>query len=144
MKKTLLITLFVLLVAACSSQNATPLPTPTQIPTFAYSTPTPFSIISTAVATETDQQQTAALDPTAVAKGSNRYTALTCDQCHGDKGQGNGSKGPAIVPMTLSESDFITFLRTGGNMGNAHLYASNRLSDDGAHNLYLYLKSLAS
>ena len=145
MKKTLLILTLVVFVAACSGQNATPLPTPTQIPTFAYLTPTPFAAIATAVATEVNNQtESAAIDPTAVARGASRYTALTCDQCHGDKGQGNGDKGPALVPETLSENDFITFLRTGGKMGSAHLYASNRLSDEGAHNLYVYLKSVTS
>jgi len=145
MKKSLLIALLIAFAAACGSQQpAATVSPPTTIPTFAYLTPTPFAVIATALATETEQQQSSAVDPTAVALGANRYTALGCDTCHGAQGQGNGSQGPALVPMTLSEDDFITFLRTGGKLGNAHLFASNRLSDEGAHNLYLYVKSLGS
>ena len=31
----------------------------------------------------------------------------------------------------------------GGTLGNAHLFAGNKLSATGAHNLYLYVLSLA-
>ncbi len=144
MKKTLLATLLLLLfVAACNSKNATPLPSPTTIPTYAYASPTPFAIMST-VAASTSEAQQVAFDPTDVAHGQAKYTQLGCDQCHDADGKGNGSKGPALVPMTLSEDDFMTMLRTGGKLGNAHLFASNRLSDTFGHYLYLYVKSLSS
>ncbi len=148
MKKTLLASLMlmlVLLIAACgSSQKATPMPTVTPVPSYVYTVPTAVAAISTvAAATPALTQESVAVDPTDIAHGENRYTALGCDSCHGADGKGNGDKGPALVPMTLDETDFMTVLRTGGKLGNAHLFASNRLSDDFAHYLYEYLKSLS-
>ena len=146
MKKTLLVSLLVVLVAAACSGAAnapTPIPLPTTIPAYNYVSPTPITVIVTAVATDTAVTAEAG-DTAAVTAGLSRYTALNCGSCHGDKGQGNGDKGPTLIGMTLSEDDFISFLRSGGKLGSKHQYASNRLSDTGAHNLYQYVKSLSS
>jgi mono/diheme cytochrome c family protein len=138
----------VLLVASCSNQPAgTPIPTRTQIPTFAYVSPTPVAQVVTAVATRPASSATeeaevaAALDPAAVEAGLGRYTALECAGCHGENG--TGGEAPALVGFTMSEDDFVTYMRNGGPLGTAHQYQSNRLSDRGAANLYIYLKSLS-
>lgn len=137
-----------LLVAACSNQPAgTPIPTRTQIPTFAYVSPTPVAQVVTAVATRPPTSATeeaevvAALDPAAVEAGLGRYTALECASCHGENGAGGDA--PALVGFTMSQDDFLTYMRNGGPLGTAHQYQSNRLSDRGAANLYIYLKSLS-
>lgn len=150
LKKAQMLTLLVvaLLVASCSNQPAgTPIPTRTQIPTFAYVSPTPVAQVVTAVATRPPSSATeeaagtTALDPTAVERGLGRYTALECASCHGENGAGGDA--PALVGITMSQDDFLTYMRNGGPLGTAHQYQSNRLSDGGAANLYIYLKSLS-
>lgn len=135
-----------LLVASCSNQPAgTPIPTRTQIPTFAYVSPTPVAQVATAIATQSAVQvsteEASALDPAAVEAGLGRYTALECASCHGENGAGGDA--PALVGITMSQDDFLTYMRNGGPLGTAHQYQSNRLSDRGAANLYIYLKSLS-
>jgi mono/diheme cytochrome c family protein len=86
----------------------------------------------------------ATVDPDTIVQGQARYVALKCADCHGENGEGSGDKGPTLVGLTLGQDDFITFMRSGGKLGTAHQYASNRLSLKGAQNLYQYLKSLSS
>lgn len=135
-----------LLVASCSNQPAgTPIPTRTQIPTFAYVSPTPVAQVATAIATQAaiqvSTEEASALDPAAIEAGLGRYTALECASCHGENGVGGDA--PALVGITMSQDDFLTYMRNGGPLGTAHQYQSNRLSDRGAANLYIYLKSLS-
>lgn len=145
MKRNLLISLLVLLlVAACGGgQSTTPPPLPTQIPTYNYVQPTLAPAIQAIDATETPEA-VAAIDPDIISQGHDRYVALKCADCHGENGEGNGDKGPTLVGLTLSQDDFVTFLRSGGKLGTAHQFAANRLSLKGAQNLYQYLKSLSS
>jgi mono/diheme cytochrome c family protein len=141
MKKTPVFSLIMMVfITACGGQSTPSQPTSTTIPTYNYVSPTPNAQIATAIATETTQ---AAADAQTIAQGRDRYVALTCGECHGDNGQGT-EKGSVLVGYVASQADFITFLRTGGKLGSAHQYASNKLSDRGAQNLYAYLKSLTS
>jgi mono/diheme cytochrome c family protein len=146
MKRNLLISLLVLLlVAACGGdQTSTSLPTPTTIPTYNYVQPTVAAAIQAVDATESVEVTEAAVDPEIISQGRDRYVALKCADCHGENGEGNGDKGPTLVGLTLSQDDFITFMRSGGKLGTAHQFAANRLSLKGAQNLYQYLKSLSS
>ncbi len=73
--------------------------------------------------------------------GMIRYTVLECGACHGENARGT-DKGPSLIGMTLSETDFMTLMRTGGNLASMHIYPPNRLSDADGTNLYLYLQSL--
>jgi len=145
MKRNLLFSLLVLVLAgACSGgQASTPPPLPTQIPTYNYLQPTVAPVIISVDATEETTEAAATIDPDIVAQGRSRYVALKCADCHGENGEGNGDKGPTLVGLTLSQDDFITFMRSGGKLGAAHQYAANRLSLNGAKNLYQYLKSLS-
>ena len=153
------VTLFLILIAAlaaCSpaadpsaatSTPDTPAATATphvNIPTFAFVPPTVAPQIATAVATATAAAPTAvALEPTAIARGLDRYVALGCAECHGDAGQGvDGVDGGALNDLALTEDEFITFMRSGGTVGVSHQYSTNRLSASGGRNLYLYLLSL--
>ena len=144
MKRNLLISLFALLLtAACGGgQSATTPPTPTQIPTYRYVTPTTM-LLATEQATEVSVAAVTA-DTEAITQGEGRYVALKCGDCHGENGEGAGDKGPTLIGLTLSEVDFISFLRSGGKLGTAHQFASNRLSVKGAQNLYQYVMSLSS
>jgi mono/diheme cytochrome c family protein len=137
------------MLAACGANAATrtPLPTVTAIPTFAYVSPTEApeiqtAVAATALAASTAAQTTPTPDAGRIALGSRVYTMLECGGCHGEKGAGVAGKGAALVPLTLTEGEFITVLRTGGSVGNDHLFASNRLSTTGGKALYLYVVSL--
>lgn len=122
--------------------------TPFQFPTYAYVTRTEAPQVATAAAATaaaaTQRASEGSLDPVAVERGLGRYEALECGTCHGAKGEGVEDKGPALAGTTLSEKDFIAFLRSGGTIGVSHQYATNRLSESGGKNLYQYILSLAA
>lgn len=141
-----------MLVAACSPQAAeptnTPAPTATTFtfPTYAFVQPTEPPQVATAAAgtssaRATSSAQTIDLDPVAVERGQGRWEALECGTCHGENGEGTDD-GPALAGTTLTQEEFINFLRTGGTIGNDHLYATDRLSQGGITNLYQYVLSL--
>jgi mono/diheme cytochrome c family protein len=134
-----------LILAACGGggSSATAIPTQTIIPTYKFLTPTP-AALETAVATtaaETTAEASAGLDPEVVTRGKARYDALTCATCHGANGEGT-DKAKTLASSTLSENDFIKFMRSGGTVGTTHQYATNRLSQTGGAALYQYLLSL--
>jgi mono/diheme cytochrome c family protein len=105
--------------------------------------PTEAPVVVTVGAETMTAGSTQALDPEKVSLGKGRYEALDCGSCHGGDAKGT-DKGKALVPNKLTEDQFIDFLRTGGNVGNTHLYSTNRLSDAGGKNLYVYILSLSA
>jgi mono/diheme cytochrome c family protein len=138
--------LVALILTACGGggSSATAIPTSTPIPTYNYVTPTPFAAIETAVATtaaDVTAEATAGLDPEVVTRGKARYDALACATCHGANGEGT-DKAKTLTTSTLSEGDFVTFMRSGGTVGPTHQFATNRLSISGGAALYQYLVSL--
>lgn len=138
--------LLILIATACGSRSA-PTPTtvqatPSPFPTYNFVQPTePIALTEAATAPADTSAQT--LDPDKVAAGKGRYEALNCGSCHGADAKGT-DKGKALVPNKLTEDQFIDFLRSGGKLGNDHLYSTNRLSDTGGKNLYLYIMSLSA
>jgi len=136
--------LLTLLLAACGGKDASaPTAAPravTAFPTYEFVPPTSALIAATAATLPTVSN---ARDPEKVALGLGRYEALACGGCHGVDAKGT-PKGKSLVPTALTEAQFVDFLRTGGKLGNDHLYSSNRLSDTGIKNLYLYIQSLTS
>ena len=139
-----IISLLILALTACSpGAPATQAPTLTPFPTFGYVQLTEAPVIVTVGLQTATASSTQALDPDKVALGKGRYEALQCGSCHGDQAQGT-DKGSALAGTKLTEDQFIDFLRSGGKLGNDHLYSTNRLSDAGGKNLYLYVLSLGS
>jgi mono/diheme cytochrome c family protein len=142
-----------MLIASCSPQAAGPTATPTEtatpfvFPTYAFNPPTEAPQIATAAAATAAARAAAAaaaavaLDPVAVERGKGRWEVLECGSCHGANGEGTDD-GPALAGVELEEEAFINYLRTGGTLGNDHLYATNRLSEGGIRNLYQYILSL--
>ncbi len=152
-KALILMILVVLALAGCGQgEEPTPRPTSTPLPRFEQvQPPTEPAAIATAVATATarSSQNTAALDPTAIARGQDNWTRLECASCHGENGEGGaGSIGdreaPPLTDLTLTEDEFIDWLRTGGTLGNDHLFSTDRLSDRGGRNLYQFVQSLGA
>jgi mono/diheme cytochrome c family protein len=135
-----------LLAPACASQpsapNSTAIPTPTLIPTFRFVAPTEAPQIATAAAQATAASTGAGANAERVARGKDRYAALDCGNCHGANAEGGSAL--ALTNLTMSQDEFISLMRSGGKMGSQHQYASNRLSQSGGENLYLYLQSLKS
>lgn len=149
MKRTLfplLSLILLLLVSACGgASNSTPAPTavrPTVIPTYQYVSPTPMPARPTVAATATPEAADTSADAEAISRGADRYVSLGCAECHGENGAGGSAK--ALAGTTMTEDAFLAFLRSGGGLGGTHQYASNRISNGGVHNLYVYLVSLGS
>lgn len=150
---TLLMLLSTVAFSACAGANqtaATPTdapPTVTPFPTFAFVEPTTQAVFDQseedAAAAGADESNVIALDPKLVERGSGRYVALDCGNCHGAGGQGT-DQGPSLLEFDLSEDDFITFVRSGGDMGPDHQFSTDRLSNSGSRNLYQYLVSIAA
>lgn len=147
MMRTWLTAAFLALVAAgCSSADTSPTATAratlTPIPVYQYVAPTePPQMATVAALTATSPAGVGALDPERVERGRDRYVVLECGACHGDSGEGTAD-GAALTDYAANEADFISFMRSGGSLGAAHQYATNRLSDTGGRNLYQYLLSL--
>jgi mono/diheme cytochrome c family protein len=139
-----LIGLIALLLALAGCGPATPeatpgpRPTPTPIPTFSRAEPTAPPSVATAAAIQPTADEA---DTLAIERGLDRYVALECGSCHGDAGEGVDD-APSLQTYAASEEEFITFIRSGGALGAAHQYSTNRLSDSGGRNLYRYLVSL--
>jgi mono/diheme cytochrome c family protein len=154
MQKTLLSKIgFVLfmLLAACSSSNnqtenqsqvptPTPLPTLTTIPFFNFVQPTLPPQMQT-IAAETAAPSNSGSSTPIPEPGRQIYVALECNTCHGEAGEGT-DKGSALTSYTKSEEDFVSFLRSGGDVGTSHIYATDRLSDSDAKTLYEYVESM--
>jgi mono/diheme cytochrome c family protein len=131
-----------LLLAACGGRDSasTAIPTATPIPTYSYSLPTEAPQVATAAATLASGAGSG-LDPEMVERGRGRYEALECAACHGDAGEGTDD-GSSLIESPMDEAAFISFMRSGGELGADHQYSTNRLSDSGGRNLFQYLLSL--
>lgn len=137
-----------LALVSCGAGNTTSDTNPTAqsvtpIPTYQFVPPTDPPQFST-MAASTANAPTAsgdAVDAERVTRGRDRYVALECGACHGENAEGS-DQASALAGTSLSEADFISFMRSGGTVGSSHQYASNRLSQSGGENLYLYLLSL--
>src|SRR5581483_319770 len=145
---SILALVLMLILTACGSGGSTAVPTVPQatltpFPTYSFTQPTEAPVVVTVAAATLPASGTQVLDAEKVALGKGRYEALDCGSCHGADAKGT-DKGKALVPNKLTEDQFIDFLRTGGKLGNAHLYSTNRLSDAGGKNLYLYILSLSA
>ncbi len=150
---SLMLTVVALLVAACgggpSQPTATPTsppPTVTPFPTFAFVEPTKAPVFD-----QTSQDDAAddesgnlglELDPKLVGRGRGRFEALECGNCHGANGEGT-ELGKSLLDFDLTEEDFVTFMRSGGELGTVHQFSTDRLSNSGSRNLYQYLLSIA-
>ena len=147
-----LLLLAMLLLAACGGQDATAdssatiAPTKTLFPTYSYVEPTnPPAFNQSAESTEEATEEaelTVVLDPKLVERGLGRYEALECGVCHGVNGEGTADI-VGLDQLALAEDAFVTFMRSGGTIGSSHQYSTDRLSTNGASNLYQYLVSLS-
>lgn len=75
--------------------------------------------------------------------GERAYTKNKCGDCHGAKGEGVADKGKAVAGTTLSFEDFDKVLRTGGGLGNTHIFGRSAVSPSGMEALYAYVQSFS-
>ncbi len=90
--------------------------------------------------TTTATTQTAAAAPD-LARGEASYVKNKCGDCHGAAGEGVADKGGAITEMSLTLAEFDTLLRTGGGLGNTHIFGRSAVSPSGMESLYGYSHS---
>lgn len=148
-KRISMLMIVMLSIAACGGDTGSDgagdseKPTATAFPTFAFVEPTLASAFDSNDAADTDVESAdvVELDPVKVERGLGRYEALECATCHGEQGEGTDD-GSALVGYSAPEAEFVDFMRTGGELGNDHLYSSSTLSNSGISNLYQYLISL--
>lgn len=143
--RTLLIILVLpLLLFACgrsqagSAQPTADLLAVTPLTTHVFKQPT--TLIKEAAA-EAEKVETPEAAPADLARGERSYTTKMCGDCHGAKGEGVEGKGKALAGTTLTEAEFTDVLRTGGGLGNSHIYGPQAISPSGMEALYAYVKS---
>lgn len=130
-----------LLLACGQSQPSSAEPTKdllaaTPLTTHVFKQPT--TIIKEAAAEKVETPEAAAAD---LSRGERSYTSKACGDCHGVKGEGVEGKGKALAGTTLTEQEFTDVLRTGGSIGNSHLYGTQAISPSGMEALYAFVKS---
>lgn len=97
------------------------------------------SVTETAETTQTAQTDAAAPDLT---RGEAAYVKNKCGDCHGASGEGVADKGKALTTVELTLEDFDNVLRTGGGLGNEHIFGRSAISPSGMEALYAYVQSL--
>lgn len=152
---SVLIGVILMAVAACGggggatgSPAATSAPVPT-MPPARFTAVAQQSITQTSTVTMTaaitDAQPVADEAPTAAVdleRGARAYERNGCGDCHGAQGEGIAGQGKAIAGTSLSETEFNSILRTGGGLGNTHIFGPQAVSPAGMSILYAYVQSL--
>jgi mono/diheme cytochrome c family protein len=98
--------------------------------------------VTASAATTTTASATA--DPATLERGARAYERNGCAECHGAAGEGVAGQAAAIAGTTLSEVEFTDVLRTGGGLGNSHIFGPSDISPGGMSALYAYVQSLGS
>ena len=121
-------------------------PTRTPFPTFAFVEPTKAPVFDQTGGDSSEAEggtgATVELDPKLVERGRGRFDALECGNCHGAQGEGT-EQAKGLLDFAMTEEDFVTFMRSGGELGTRHQFSTDRLSDSGSRNLYQFLVSIA-
>ncbi len=97
---------------------------------------------TTPISGTTIQSVTAQVDVPDLERGARAYEKNKCADCHGVNGEGVTGQGLAIAGTVLSTEAFATVLRTGGGLGNSHIFGPSAISPGGMGVLYAYVKAL--
>ncbi len=145
----LLISLIVLIVAACGgdTEEAAPAATSQPVATMPAARFTAVAEQSASQSSNVSPKVETLITPTAdasISRGEGIYNNKKCGDCHGAQGEGVADKGNALIGTTLTIQEFETILRTGGqgSLGKDHLYGSNAVSPSGMKTLYAFVTSL--
>lgn len=144
---TIALVFLALLLFACGRSQPAGGPAPgstllaaTPISTHVFKQPTTI-IKEAAVAEKAETPEAEAAAPEDLARGERTYTSKSCGDCHGAQGEGVEGQGSKLAGTTVTEQAFTDFLRTGGGVGNSHLYGPQSISPSGMEALYAYVKS---
>ncbi len=151
-----LIVLLLFLVVACgrsesstssSSPSAPGLSAAPTMPSGQFTAVGEQSVMTTTTTLTTTSSSTTATSETTAAsadlsRGEAAYTKNKCGDCHGAAGEGVADKGKALTDMSLTADEFDNLLRTGGGLGNSHIFGRSAVSPSGMQALYLYVQSL--
>jgi len=141
--------LLALLLAACGGKEVKETPISTSQPV-ATMPPARFTAVAeqsaaknTSVAPNAEALTTPTPDVN-VSRGERIYANKKCGDCHGAQGEGVADKGKALAGTTLTNEEFDTVLRTGGQgeLGPDHLYGQSAISPSGMTALYAFVASL--
>ena len=117
----------------------------------ALPTPTILSASFTPVAGQMDEEaikqaqstlETAESEPEVDLELGQRVYGNLCAQCHGEDLQGT-AEGQALTSFDMPADEFTVLLRTGGEMGNQHLFSTIKVSETGIEAIFAYLNSIA-
>jgi len=97
---------------------------------------------TTSLTETTATTETAGITAVDLSRGESAYTKNNCGDCHGPNGEGVADKGGAVAGTTLSLEEFDAILRTGGGLGNTHIFGRSAVSPSGMEALYAYVQSL--
>lgn len=140
-----------LVVVACgrgqsggdTSASAAPTAPPLPVPTKNFVAVGQLTVLTdTATVTETAQTTQTAAAGADLKRGETAYTKNKCGDCHGAKGEGVTDKGGPVVGTTITLEEFDKVLRTGGGLGNTHIFGRSAVSPSGMEALYAYVQSL--
>lgn len=147
----LFVALLLLLAAACgrsqtdaapSSQAASGVSAAPTMPSGQFTAVGEQSVMTTTInlTTTNASTQTTTLSPD-LTRGEATYTKNKCGDCHGMAGEGVTEKGKALTDISLTAEEFDNLLRTGGGLGNSHIFGRSAVSPSGMQALYLYVQS---
>lgn len=74
-----------------------------------------------------------------LALGERVYTNR-CAECHG--AQAEGGSAAALAGLGMDEAAFTDLIRTGGDIGNEHLFGTRAVSENGLAAMYAWLQAL--
>lgn len=128
---------------ASSGVAAAPTAPPLPVPTKNFVAVGQLTVLTdTATLTETTQTTQTASSGVDLKRGETAYTKNKCGDCHGAKGEGVADKGGPVAGTTLAFAEFDKVLRTGGGLGNTHIFGRSAVSPSGMEALYAYVQSL--
>lgn len=127
--------------AASAAPTAPPLPIPTKN-FVAVGQLTVLTDTNTVTGTTATTQTASANTDADLKRGETAYTKNKCGDCHGVQGEGVPDKGGPVAGTTISYEEFDKVLRTGGGLGNTHIFGRSAVSPSGMEALYAYVKSL--
>lgn len=84
----------------------------------------------------------ASADAKLIERGKGIYDRKGCGACHGANAEGISGQGPQLAGTALTETEFEDVLRTGGKVGNEHIYGIQAISRSGIKAVYAFLQSL--
>lgn len=144
------LSLVTLVGAACGGRSsggntaaeAAPTVAPLPVPTKNFEAVGQLTVLTnTTTVTQSGATTQTAATGADLSRGEAAYTKNKCGDCHGAKGEGVADKGNAIAGTTLSLEEFDKVLRTGGGLGNTHIFGRSAVSPSGMEALYAYVQA---